>query len=294
MDIKINHDFKEIFFVTYKNFNEITHLCNVEHISIPNHPVSIFELVPSTDDARNYPYQFTGGGDFTVGSKHITERIGRPDYQLILTEKGHAFVQYEDDTYSLKPGTVMFIDCNKYHKYWVPSNSIWQYKHLHFSTEYPQILTSVPVFLENPPQVKPIFDELFAYLRSLKFATSVSPYIYSNYISDILTRMITADFLNSNDTNLKFERVLKYIQKHYNEPIKIDFLANQIGYSESHFIRKFKKYFSITPHQYITQCRITNVHNKILDGDTVQNAALSCGFNSASAFYYSSKKQNAK
>ncbi|MBQ6888053.1 MAG: helix-turn-helix domain-containing protein [Lachnospiraceae bacterium] len=83
----------------------------------------------------------------------------------------------------------------------------------------------------------------------------------------------------------KFISICNYINNHCTEDLTLDMVANLSGFSKYHFSRLFKQFTNITFYKYLNQKRI--VHAEMLLADpsiNVSEVALSCGFQSLSAF----------
>jgi AraC-like DNA-binding protein len=55
---------------------------------------------------------------------------------------------------------------------------------------------------------------------------------------------------------VRLSRTLAYIEEHLTEPLSLETLAGQEGYSEQYFISVFKRSYGIAPLHYVTQKRI--------------------------------------
>lgn len=291
MDINVTYNYRDLFFMAHKTIDTLSNLLEAMRIHPTNHTIHVARL-PESIEASNVNYKLVGAAHYTVGGGHLTIRKDRPDYQLIITVNGRANAVYKGREYTLNPGSILLVDCKKLHKYYVDENDFWEYKHLHFTAEYPGILLNdAPDYVENCPILSHYFNELSAFSCSPDVNNKIAPYIYSNLIDNMLTSLIKENYNCSLDkSRLRFSEIVKYIHDHYNEPISLSDLSKQFNYSESYFIRAFKKYYNYTPHQYLIKYRIDRVYERLLNGETVQSAALACGFNSASSFYYSVSK----
>jgi PAS domain S-box-containing protein len=79
-------------------------------------------------------------------------------------------------------------------------------------------------------------------------------------------------------------KVLRYVQRHFAEPIAIPALAGLVGFSVRHFERWFKERTRTTPQQYITKVRISQACDELrLRGTSISDIALACGFYDQSA-----------
>lgn len=110
-------DYKDFFFVAISfSQNNKFFLDIIKHV--PHSHDVIISNVPYDTSAKPL-YLFVEAAHYTVGSKHITERSDREDYQIILTVSGGANVIYDDKEYVLSPNSAILIDCRKYHKYFL-------------------------------------------------------------------------------------------------------------------------------------------------------------------------------
>ncbi len=290
-DIKIVYSYKDIFYMAGKIPNTVSAVLSQTKIPVPNHNISLVNL-PDNVYNGSALFNLNAAAHYTVGGGHITRRKDRNDYQLILTVSGQAHVTYNEKEYLLLPGSVMLVDCRLLHEYRVDEKDIWEYKHIHFNTKYPEaLLNDVPVFLDSCPLAFYFFDEIKKFSNSPDAGGNIAPYVYSNLLDNLLTALVKKNYSMSSDKlRINFSEILNYIHQHYRETISIPMLAKQFGYSESYFIRAFKRNYNYTPHQYILKYRIERVYELLLNGETVQSAALACGFNSASSFYHAIKK----
>lgn len=80
-------------------------------------------------------------------------------------------------------------------------------------------------------------------------------------------------------------RILSYIENHYMIDISVEDMAEHCGYSLSSFIRKFKKIFGETPHEYLNYKRITYAKELLAIGElSIKDIAEVVGYNSFSNF----------
>lgn len=284
MDIQIRYNYKDIYY--------LGDLLPPDLSLIPsniNHSYQLQQLVQQPDS--NCLFTLRAAAHYTVGSGHVTTRQDRPDYQLLLTTGGQASVLYNHNHYILTPGSAMLVDCRKWHRYQTVDENSWEYKHIHFCTDHPQLLlNAIPTYTADFHQASLYFDEMTAFSTTAEAITAAAPYIYSNYISNILTSLIKSNYTIPADENQRqFLEVVQYIHQHFNEPLSLGDMAKVFHYSESYFIRLFKKHYNSTPYQYLIRYRLARVREMLWNGDTIQKAALSCGFNSTSAFYHALK-----
>jgi AraC family transcriptional regulator len=63
-----------------------------------------------------------------------------------------------------------------------------------------------------------------------------------------------------------------------------------VGLSEFHFIRLFKQSFSISPYQYIIQCRLAHAQTLLANHVSIANTAFDTGFADVFSFSKAFKK----
>lgn len=76
-----------------------------------------------------------------------------------------------------------------------------------------------------------------------------------------------------------------YINRHFNEDIHLSDIANHVCIDKSYLIRMFKKQYSITPVNYLIECRLNHARNLLINTSlSVKEVADMCGYNSTSFF----------
>ena len=76
----------------------------------------------------------------------------------------------------------------------------------------------------------------------------------------------------------------KYIDANFDKEINLDLLAHLRFTSKYHLIRVFKKYYGITPRQYLINKRIEKAKTILKSGKSVSDTCYSVGFDSVSSF----------
>jgi AraC-like DNA-binding protein len=89
--------------------------------------------------------------------------------------------------------------------------------------------------------------------------------------------------------------IMIYIKNNLQEDLSRQRLAKMHGFSESHLSRLFREYSGVCLQDYIMNCRVQRaVYLLKNEGHSVLEAALECGFQSTSAFYYAFRKVTGK
>ena len=87
------------------------------------------------------------------------------------------------------------------------------------------------------------------------------------------------------------DHLFQYISNNFKNRITLDILSEEVHLDKSYIVRIFKKHFGITPIEFLITCRLN--HAKALMSNTcssVQEIALTCGYNSTSLFIEHFKK----
>ncbi len=85
---------------------------------------------------------------------------------------------------------------------------------------------------------------------------------------------------------LQFERMLRFVAKHYANPIKINDVAERGGVSPNYAISLFRKMLGRTIKEHITDMRMFHAKMQLSETETkILTIAMDSGFGSLSAFY---------
>lgn len=76
----------------------------------------------------------------------------------------------------------------------------------------------------------------------------------------------------------------RYIDTNFDKEINLDLLAELQFVSKFHLIRVFKRYYGITPRQYLINTRIENAKKRLKSGESVSDTCYYVGFGSINSF----------
>ena len=89
----------------------------------------------------------------------------------------------------------------------------------------------------------------------------------------------------SNDWQLETVIATKnYIDNNYDQALNLDFLSKVRFTSKYHLLRLFKRYYGITPKQYLIDTRIRISKEQLINGKSVTETCYAVGFESLSSF----------
>jgi AraC-like DNA-binding protein len=75
-----------------------------------------------------------------------------------------------------------------------------------------------------------------------------------------------------------------FIDTHYAHKIDLENIADEAYFSKFHLLRKFKKTYGRTPHQYLVYVRIEKASQLLKSGQSVSEVCYAVGFESLSSF----------
>jgi AraC-like DNA-binding protein len=222
---------------------------------------------------------------------HDTYTIGITHEGSFKSVSSHkALHSYKYSTRIINPGD---IHCGN-------SNS-WKYTNVYpriklFVDLYEQMYyeRKVPVFETHVLEDKNLYCKLYAFFESV-FQKSDKMKIETELI-DAFSYLIKNHSSCTRECKVSFDddkiilRSLEYICDSLDRQILLDDLAKNSQISKYHFLRIFKKYIGMTPHNYILTQRINRAKDAILHGKSLSNSAYNAGFSDQSHFTRSFKK----
>ncbi|WP_248326407.1 helix-turn-helix domain-containing protein [Aquimarina acroporae] len=75
-----------------------------------------------------------------------------------------------------------------------------------------------------------------------------------------------------------------FIDNNFEKDLKLDFLSNIKFTSKYHLQRLFKRYYGLTPRQYLINKRIEKSKENLINGMTVTETCFAVGFESLGSF----------
>lgn len=236
-------------------------------------------------------------------------------YEIIYVLEGEYSSLLGNQTYHMKAGDFLLIDCNVMHKY----NHI-EKKH---DSSKRIILWITPAMLEELSNGKMDLTACFrgsescAYHFPIYYEEMLRGYLLKLAMSDILNLeaygakeimdrgYLTLLFVNLNllcsrkeylfseektITHPLVDEISNYIDTHISESISIEDLAILVHMSKYHFLRKFKDITGVTAHTFINNKRLIKACELLKDGQNITQVYQSCGFSDYSAFLRNFKK----
>lgn len=236
-------------------------------------------------------------------------------YEIIYVLEGEYSSMLENQTYHVKKGDFLLIDCNVMHKY-----HFVEKKHdssrriiLWITRELLQTLSGGGMDLgacfrgqSSCAYHFPIYYEEMLRGYLLKLVMEELPDVPSPEARQVLDRgylTLFFGYLNVlclrreyglSQENMVFhpmvEQVADYIERHIREGITVEELARQVHMSKYHFLRKFKEQTGVTVHHFVLNKRLIRAGEELQQGKSLTEAWQNSGFTDYSSFLRNFKK----
>ena len=226
----------------------------------------------------------------------IRRPSGCENYLIMVTLDGSATLEIEDNSYDLTCGAVAIIRPGTPHNYYCNSGSTWTFYGIHIVNNFVSPLlerlieeNSCYFMHQNPRALSDILEHIIV-------ESQINSFVCSPEISALISDFIHMLFKRKeqtvqNKSKSLFEKSLKYIEANYASDISIDKISAEMFVSTPHFIRVFRQYAGITPHQYLENYRMLQA--RILLCNTrmsINEVAFSVGYKNTSNFIAHFKK----
>lgn len=231
-----------------------------------------------------------GVGEFRCGKNYLTEREGYNCYLMLFTLSGQGKLVYRGKTFTVKPDTVMLIDCNEWQKYCTDGNE-WNFRFVHFSG------TAAAYLYENITAgdrfIIPVRDTV-TFRAALNELFSAPRIVLPQEFLKCSAALGEAFALLLNEQNSAENRVRprarilrakEIIEKNYAKPVSLDELAAECFLSKFYFVRLFRLHTGFSPGAYLRSFRITQAQNLLKSTDNgIEEIAEQVGYTDVSAF----------
>ncbi len=220
------------------------------------------------------------------------------DYLLLYSINGTARFTKSQTSYYVQQNTIVVTACNTPLVFTTVSKE-WHYYYFiiggsHAKYFYNQVRTKNNMILDNPftnilddfmdiydliSDKKPAFDDTWKYMNISMLLHKIFMSLYDlNMNINAVKKMTPAQ-----ETHVNL--AVRYIKDHYMEPIDVDTICNEIGFSKYYFCKLFKKQQGKTIHQYLNEYRIVNAKELLAYSKlSVNTIATQVGFKNTLTF----------
>ena len=220
------------------------------------------------------------------------------DYLLLYSIDGTARFTKSQTTHYVQQNTIVMTACNTPLVFTRVSKE-WHFYYFiisgsHAKYFYNQIRTKNSMIIDNPfTGILDGFMDIFVLLTEKQHSYD-DTWKYMNISLQLHRIFMSLYDLNANVNAIKkmtpaqethVNLAVRYIQKHYKEPIDVDSVCAEIGFSKYYFCKIFKKQQGQTIHQYLTDYRIKNAKELLAYSKlSVNTIATQVGFKNSLTF----------
>ncbi len=207
-------------------------------------------------------------------------------YEMIAVASGDITVMLEGQSYRLKENQTIIIPPLFYHSITANGGGCYRRITAQFGAE------AIPSALRDKFSTRgtdTVIDS--AHIEKLKdICQKEEPSFYSPLLQSLMIE-IFYDALQKKERQARIEtdeflqKTFQYIDKHLQEKISLDDLAQYTSRSKSSFCHLFEAKMNISPKQYILQKKLALASKLINEGVPRTTAALHVGYENYSSFY---------
>lgn len=187
-------------------------------------------------------------------------------FHYIISGKGTFYISGQDKAYHLSAGQGFLICPDVICSYEADKDDPWIYMWVEFNgLKSEHFLKSAGLSKGQPiynqaasPTENPVFQELSLLIENHnKHSAFIISHLYL-FIDALIESSQTQHPIPHNDiTELYIREAVNFIERHYQEPITVDDMANHCNLNKHYFSRLFKKELNTSPQQFLIQYRLS-------------------------------------
>lgn len=211
--------------------------------------------------------------------------------ELLYIEKGKGDLLVSDNSYQIKEHDCIFLPPNSVHTEISSPDDRLEYYALGISGVMvvdDELFNPILNLGSENDRVRDLIKKIHSELRRKNFSYEMIVRGYFYILISIILRAKSNNIELKNSVHNakgKLNLIKDYIDSHYMEDISLDDLSNMFNISKYHFVRIFKKEFSIGPMAYLEEVRIRMAKNLLATTENrITDIAVTLGFSSSSYF----------
>lgn len=260
---------------------------------------SIRLYVSPTPLSRELPYFVQEVGDFETFYPYYTERKNLKSYQLIYTLEGQGRLDYMGKGWLTRPGELLFIDCERHHRYFTEAGQTWSFLWLHFwgrsAQGFFRALTRGgfrPLPIADRFRVESLLRRILALNKKKAPGCDIlSSHLIDSLLTELLLQGLDAD-AQSPRLRRDVDAVIREIEARFREKLCLDELAAQRRMSKFHLARTFKAATGSSINAYLINTRLNEGKRLLRESElSVSAVADEVGIRSVTHFINLFKKR---
>lgn len=216
------------------------------------------------------------------------------EYQINYITEGKGILENENGHFQIKPGSVIVIRPNVWHRYKPLKKTGWREQYIGFNGTIADQFLSHPLFFASQPVINIGIKEeiLDTYLKTFQLVKKENPG-YQQIASGMVVKLL--GYLISFEKQKEFtgKRIAAIIEEarfkmraDVDQSLDLEKLAQEYNIGYSYFRKMFKSYTGVAPHQYHLELKIMRAKELLLSTDkSIKEISFELGFQSI--FYFS-------
>ena len=207
-------------------------------------------------------------GDFIAGRNYFTRRANLPSYLIKYCISGEGILEYGGNTYTIKPGQVFWIDCEKpqyYHTSQEKGNWRVLWVHLYgasckayYELYLAQNDGNVTHDIDSDLAVRSTLESLIGLYKSGD--TNLQDDVQASGLLTMLMTYCIASASKHSVSNRLPAYIIdarSFINSNYSERITLNVISKKLSINKFYIQKLFKRYMGLTPNEYLIQIRLT-------------------------------------
>lgn len=239
------------------------------------------------------------------------------EFEIIYVKKGCGVISLDFEEHYAEAGDIIIVLPGQLHSISQYENYAMEYENIIFSLEmlisrysdnleaefFSPLITGRILFNHIVERDNPLYYQLSSCLNRADKICASFPKGYELVIKSCLFEFFYIIRSNSEftpadrtDKNLeKIKEIIKYIEDNFSKPLTVEEVANVSGFSESHFMRFFRKATGKPFINYLNDYRLSMASRMLLSSnDKIIDIATECGYDNLSYFNRIFKKKYQK
>jgi len=245
-----------------------------------------------TEGIKLFSLPFSPGVE-AISGRHILNEFRRhihKTYIVGMVEQGKRIIDHLDGSTQVSENEIFIINPGQVHSCSSKDQSGHSYKLLSIES---QTIQSIASQISEKPEKRPYFKEihydnnelsekfmrLFDMIKEPESDIEIESNIHA-FIAYLV--MFFSDYppliYMAGEQKDSVKRVCDYIGQNFTENLSLKKLAGIACLSPFHFQREFKKYMGITPHEYLSDFRISESKKILLKSEDIADISVQLGF----------------
>ncbi|WP_165860515.1 GH39 family glycosyl hydrolase [Lactiplantibacillus pentosus] len=225
--------------------------------------------------------------------------IQKDEFRFLLATEASIYVVYDDKNIELKQGDFLLINAHK--SFLVKNHDSDMFISIYlddfeFNGEYfengissrVEGCSAINKSTEDEQLIECFYNIIDIRLHPEKYISADLLQSYNQIIALLFHHYLVRDEEQAPQQNNVPKNAIeakRYIDRHYQKPITLDYVASHFYISSPYLSRLFKNVYHISFHQYITNLRLNSALREMMNtGNTLTDIALNNGFPNVGAF----------